>query len=197
MKIFVVGLPNSGRTTVSRAIAEKIGGQYIDAMEWLKRSFRQKRHQEAQSQYEEAYQQFLSVRREINPNVVISNVRELLTAYLDSDVVIDGIVSPKDFTDLFDYRQDIVIFLNRTDNSIEYRDHENIGVSVVRDYCFWLSSAGLLRKEKWLEYNFQIPGEPSDQVKTLGSKNSVFIIKSIDQVIIHVMEKLAEQMSKL
>jgi hypothetical protein len=196
MKIFVVGLPNSGRTTVAKAITEKIGGQYIDAMEWLKRSFRDRKHQEAQPQYEEAYQQFLSVRREINPNVIISNVRDLLTAYSGYNAVIDGIASPKDFTDLFDYRHDIVIFLNRTDNPVEYRDHENIGVSVMRDYCFWLSSAGLLRKERWLEYNFQIPGEPSEQVKTLGSKNSVFIIKSINQVIVHVLEKINDQIGK-
>lgn len=194
MNIYICGLPNSGRTTVAKAIAEKIGGQCIDVMEWLKSSFRDRKHQETQFQYEEAYHHFLSIRREINPNVVISNVRDLLTVYVGSHAVIDGIASPKDFTDLFDYRHDIVIFLNRTDNSVEYRDHENIGVSVMRDYCFWLSSAGLLRKERWLEYNFQIPGEPSEQVKTLGSKNSVFIIKSINQVIIHVMEKINEQL---
>jgi hypothetical protein len=69
-------------------------------------------------------------------------------------------------------------------------DHENIGVSVIRDYCFWLSSASLINKSNWLEYNFRIPGEDSEFIKNLGSKNSVFIVKSIKKAISHLKEKL-------
>jgi hypothetical protein len=108
----------------------------------------------------------------------------------DPIYIIDGILSPKDFTALFDYREDIVVFLNRTDNLHEYRDHENIGTSVIRDYCFWMSAAGVLIKDRWLEYNFKIPGENSDFVKAMGAQNSVFIVKSIERVISHLTERL-------
>jgi hypothetical protein len=106
--------------------------------------------------------------------------------------VIDGVSSPRDFATLFDYQNDIVVFLNRTDSNHEYRDHENIGTSVIRDYCFWMSAAGLLNKQRWLEYNFKIPGEDSDHVKQMGAQNSVYIVKSIKKVISHLSERLRE-----
>ena len=110
----------------------------------------------------------------------------------DAVFVIDGISSPQRLHHLFDYQKDIVVFLNRTDNTHEYRDHENIGTSVIRDYCFWMSAASLISKHKWLEYNFRIPGEYSTHIKVMGAQNSVFIVKSIAQVISHLREKIWE-----
>ncbi|MGH7239415.1 MAG: hypothetical protein ACREHG_05025, partial [Candidatus Saccharimonadales bacterium] len=81
-------------------------------------------------------------------------------------------------------------------NEREYKDHENIGTSVIRDYCFWMSVAGLLNKERWLEYNFRIPGENSDHIKVMGAQNSVFIVKSIAKVISHLTERLNELVQK-
>jgi hypothetical protein len=89
--------------------------------------------------------------------------------------------------------EDFIVFLNRTNNEVDLKDYENIGVSVMRDYCFWLSSANNLDKNNWFEYNFNIPGEESDWVKSLGHKNSVFIVKSINKVISHLKERLLKQ----
>jgi hypothetical protein len=128
----------------------------------------------------------------VNPWFVSGHVYEMMkvSGKEDTIFVVDGIISPKDFGTLFDYRQDIVVFLNRTDNEHEYRDHENIGVSVIRDYCFWMSAAGVLSKDRWVEYNFKIPGEDSDFAKAMGAQNSVFIVKSIKKVISHLTERL-------
>lgn len=194
MKIFIVGLPKSGRTTVSRAVAEKHGWEYIDAMSWVRSTFREPKAGEHHHQYEDDYQQYLTKRMQINPWFVIDHVYEMMKVNGNEDAtfVIDGVSSPKDFTALFDYRQDIVVFLNRTDNEHEYRDHENIGVSVIRDYCTWMSSAGLLNKERWMEYNFKIPGEDSDHIKVMGAHNSVFIVRSIKKVIAHLIDRVKE-----
>lgn len=194
MKIFIVGLPKSGRTTVSRAVAEKRGWEYIDAMSWVRSTFREPKAGEHPHQYEDDYQQYLTKRMQINPWFVIDHVYEMMKVNGNEDAtfVIDGVSSPKDFTALFDYRQDIVVFLNRTDNDHEYRDHENIGVSVIRDYCTWMSSAGLLNKERWLEYNFKIPGEDSDHVKVMGAHNSVYIVRSIKKAISHFTDRVKE-----
>lgn len=194
MKIFIVGLPKSGRTTVSQAIVEKHGWEYIDAMSWVRSTFREPKAGEHPHQYEDDYQQYLTKRMQINPWFAIDNVYEMMKVNGNEDAtfVIDGVSSPKDFTALFDYRQDIVIFLNRTDNDHEYRDHENIGVSVIRDYCTWMSSAGLLNRERWMEYNFKIHAEDSDHVKMMGAHNSVFIVKSIKNAIAHVVERVKE-----
>ena len=82
--------------------------------------------------------------------------------------------------------------MNRVDNESDFKDHENIGVSVIRDYCFWMSSAGLIKKTHWLEYNFRVNDDKSDFVKAMGARNSVFIVKSIRRAISHLTESLAE-----
>lgn len=190
MKVFIIGLPKSGRTTVAKAIAKHYAARYIDAMSWVKATFREQKVGEHVEQYEDEYDRFLSVRRMVNPWFISSHVFELLKSHEQEKIfIIDGIGSPKDFSELFDYRQDVVIFLNRTgaDGDPHIKDHENIGISVIRDYCFWLSSANLLPRHKWIEYNFKIPGEEADFVKELGSKNSVFIIRSINKVIGHAI----------
>lgn len=188
MKIFIIGLTRSGRTTIAQAISQHLQAYYIDAMSWVRSAFREQRTNEHNQKYEDEYDQFLSIKRMVNPELITNYVNELLASHGESSIfVIDGIISPKDFAALFDYQQDIVVFVNRTDEDIEYKDHEKIGVSVIRDFCLWLSSAGLLTKKKWLEYNFKIPGEESDLVKELGAKNSVFIIRSINKVISHLL----------
>jgi hypothetical protein len=192
MKIFIVGLPKSGRTTVSKAVAKAHGWEYIDAMSWVRSLFRPRKEDEHPNQYEDEFQQHLTKRMMVNPWFISDHIYEMMRVAGNEDTtfIIDGVSSPKDFTMLFDIRQDIVVFLNRTDSDHEYRDHENIGTSVIRDYCFWMSAAGVLSKARWLEYNFRIPGEQSDFIKIMGAQNTVHIVKSIDKVVSHLIERL-------
>jgi adenylate kinase family enzyme len=196
MKIFIVGLPKSGRTTVAKSlIANETDWYYIDAISWVRSEFRECKASEHLQQYEDDFQQFFTKMMLNNPSFITDRIYDLIDAVTvkPADVfVIDGIAGPKELTQLFDYRQDVIVFLNRIGNETEFRDHENIGLSVMRDYCFWMASAGLLSKDRWLEYNFKIPGEESESIKVLGSKNSVFIVKSIGKVISHLQEKLRE-----
>lgn len=193
MKIFVVGMPNSGRTTVAKAIAKPENYMYIDSVSWVKNLFRPIRDDEKQQQYDDEYYQWLVNVMKNDPNIFVNVVNNAIGIgeYANKKTyVIDGVFSPIDFVKLFDYNQDIVVFLNRNSNTADYRDHENIGVPVMRDFCFWLSSANLIDKNRWLEYNFSIPGEDSSVIKKLGQKNSVFIVKSIDKVMAHLQEHL-------
>ncbi len=194
MKIFVVGMPQSGRTTVTKALCQADNYRYIDAHSWVRSTFREKMAGEKTELYEDEFHSWFTNRLKINPQLITDNIQNSINAYGPEDdkltYVIDGIISPRDFTKMFDYNKDMVIFLNRISNNAEYKDYENIGVSVMRDYCFWLSSADLLPKERWLEYNFSIPGEDTEWVKHLGHKNSVFIVKSIKRVISHIKELL-------
>jgi hypothetical protein len=91
---------------------------------------------------------------------------------------------------LFDLKNDIIIFLNRIDHDNDFHDHENIGISVIRDYCFWMSAAGFITKQRWLEYNFRIPGDQSDNFKQMGVQNTVIIAKSINKVIAHLINEI-------
>lgn len=192
MKIFIVGMPGSGRTTVAKSICNNAKYVYIDAITWLKNTFREQAKGEHIQQFQDEYHQYLSSRLSLNPNLIIDNVNDNISSrdWNGMNIVIDGLTSPRDFVQLFNINEDIVVFLNRTDNAEEFKDSESIGVSVIRDYCFWMSSANLLSKERWIEYNFKIPGESSDFIKELGSKNYVFIARNIDRVISHLKERL-------
>ena len=199
MKVFIVGLPKSGRTTVAKALVKAHDWKYIDAMSWVRSTFRAHKDGEHLQQYEDDYQQYLTKRTMINPWFVSDHIAEMMRVGGDNNniFVIDGVASPKDFVSLFDFREDIIIFLNRTDNEYEYRDHENIGTSVIRDYCFWMSAAGLLTKNRWLEYNFKMLGEDSNYIKAMGAQNSVFIVRSISKAISHSTELLKEIINEI
>jgi len=181
MKIFVIGMPQSGRTTVAQALANNKNYALIEAVSWMKQYFRPKLECENSYQYQEELHSWLLNQIITNPQTITDFVNRHLSNQTVS--VIDGLFSPKDFTQLFDYNQDFVIFLNRINNEAECKDYENIGISVIRDYCFWLSSASLLNRERWVEFNFAIPGEFSDQVRTLGDKNTIYLVKNIQKVI--------------
>jgi len=191
MKIFILGMPESCRTTVAKALCQEQGFTYIDSYSWIKNSFRPQRSNEHPEQYLDEYHHwYLNRLKEKNLNIDFIN--GIISCYQkDSNWVIDGINNPHDFTNLFDYNKDFVVFLNRTDNQdSKSKDYESIGISVIRDYCFWLSSAGLLSKHKWYEYNFKLIGGSPDRFKAMGSKNSVFILGSIEKVIDHLKQAL-------
>lgn len=199
MKVFIVGMPESGRTTVAKALCKDHGFRYVDGSSWVKSTFREQNPDEHPHQYHDEYHNWFLNCLKHKPDLCLNHIEDSISFYegveeKEFNYVVDSVVSPKDFCSLFDYNKDIVIFLDRTNNHAEYKDYENIGVSVIRDYCFWLASANLLPKHRWIEYKFQIPGEDIPGIKMLGSKNSVFIIKSIAMIINHLKDLLKHEL---
>lgn len=186
MNIFIIGLNKSGRTTLAKELSNELDYPHIIA-DWFKEEFRSRGEKEQEQHYLDDYAQWLTQRRKNNPNEVVDVVKDKLS----SVAIIDGIQSPSDFVELFDFNRDFVIFLNRTDAPAP-REHESIGASVIRDYCFWLASAGLIEKKRWHEFNFKIPGEESDFIKELGSKNRIFLTKNLERVIEGVKGSIKE-----
>lgn len=197
MKVFVIGLPESGRTTVAKSLCTNSQFVYVDANSWLKDSFRTPKPDEHPEHYHDAYHHWYLNRLKENQNVIIEHVQATIAAYeSDNDWVIDGVSSPHDFPILFNPDEDFVVFLNRNDNQeIKIKDYENIGTSVIRDYCFWLASGGLLSRERWHEYNFRMQSTGAERFKATGSKNSVFIVGSVERVISHLKEALQNSSS--
>jgi hypothetical protein len=192
MKLFVLGLPQSGRTALSNAlVVDSPDRHYLNATDWLRSSFRASYLNEHPNHYEDEYQQYLTVKTLVSPLLVPDYLQGQIAKQPDKTLfVIDGLTSPKDFVSLFDFRKDAVLFVNRLDNEAPYRDHECIGVRVIKDYCYWMASAGLISKERWLEYNFRIPGEGAEYLKTMGAQNCVFITRSFDRTIEHAKQQI-------
>ncbi len=195
MKIFIVGLPSSGRTTIAKALYENTSYHYIDATSWVKSTFRDRKDGEHIQQFLDEYHTYLTGRMKVTPDIFYANIVDTINYHRSIDIpdfVIDGVNNPRDLARLFNYNEDVIVFLNRTDSEPEFKDYENVGLTVMRDYCYWLSSAGLLPKERWLEFNFKIPGDDSDVVKQLGSKNTLYIFKSINKVSKFLIDRFKE-----
>lgn len=196
MNVFLLGLPYSGRTTVAKAVEKSLGLSYLNISDWVQNSIFARYPDEHEQQYQERYRDFYFGILKINPSMCIDYAHEVMVdTGLDKNYLVEGITTPRDFVHLFDYNKDVVVFLNRTDNGEYYQDHDNIALPTMKDYCFWMSAAGFLPKHRWLEYNFKIPGVDSDFVKNLGSKNSVYLVKSINNAITHLEGKLKELIS--
>lgn len=192
MKIFLIGLSKSGRTTVAKALAEKQGNYYVSAMDWLFSTFRVKTSSEDDLDYERNFTDYLIERIRANPYLISDNILEVIrTAPKNTNFIIDGLSNPQNFIKLFDYNQDLVVVLNRLDSENDSTDQDNIALNVIRDYLYWLSSMNLFPKDRWIEYNFRMLSESSANVKKLGSRNIVYIAKSLKDVVIHLKETLS------
>ncbi len=188
MKVFILGLSQCGKTTVAKALAESPDAFSISASAWLKGNFRDRNAAEDQEVYEKERNDFLSGALKRNADLITDSIEMTMSMHSDFNpnikkFIIDGLTSPRDFMKLFDYNNDVAIFLNRVDNPSEVSDHDGIGQNVIRDYCLWLSTMGLLPKERWTEYNYRLPGEESEFVKELSSRNLVTITKNINKAI--------------
>lgn len=192
MKVFLLGLPKCGKSTIAKSLQLEFPNSYsIDNLSCLKFSFREINKEESQEEYEQAFKEFLSKNYLRNKDLTkIYSIEYLNSGLFANPILIDGIINPRDFISSFDYTKDIVVFLNRINNNYNAEDYQEISLSTIRDYCYWLASMNLLLPSRWLEYNYRIPGEESDFIKSMESKNSVFIVKSINKVTSHLKEIL-------
>lgn len=191
MKVFIIGLPTAGRTAVAKALAEQEGNYYISAFDWFKGTFRSQHKTESVDDYNHSFMEYMIERLKIEPLLFSNNIKEVIKASPNHNkFIIDGLINPKNFVDIFDYNKDMIVILNRIDNDYDTHDYDNMSINVIRDYCFWLSSAGFIDKERWLEYNFKITKEDSGFIKKLGSKNTVYLVKSLDKAIEHLKHTL-------
>ena len=79
MKIFIIGLPRAGHTTVAKALVEGWETyQYIDATSWVRSTFRDIHQGEHPHQYEDEFQQYLAKRTMDYPQFITDNIIELM-----------------------------------------------------------------------------------------------------------------------
>lgn len=187
MKIFVLGLSNSKKTDFCKALYDEcnLDINYIHMTDWVKSTFRAIKPNESEQDYELDFIKYLLFRLNINSNLLLNNALDILKVNEKNISIIEGFFSPKDFISLFDYKNDIVVFLNRVDNTKSFSPEEYLSFGIIKDYCYWLSLNNLLPKDKWIEYNFKIPGEIIDSPKILVNKNTICLARSLETAIVH------------
>lgn len=178
MKVFILGLSGAGKTTVSKSLlCNKFN--YIDVLSWFKSSFRSKQPKESVNEYEQSFTTYLVSHLQQDPLFFSQQIKDRLN---DKAAIVDGMLDPRNFIDLFNPKEDYLIVLNRLDNS-NNNDYDLVSLNVIRDYCFWLSSFNMLDKDRWIEFNFKMNTDKKDFTKKMGAKNTLYLVKSIDKAI--------------
>src|SRR5208282_402980 len=101
MKIFIIGLSQSGKDKIASALTEDPRLHYISATDWLASTFRPSRPTEKVEEYEQAYHDYYISRLKDDQDMVIDNLFKSMQAVDSDHFLIDGINNPADFTYFF------------------------------------------------------------------------------------------------
>lgn len=177
MNVFLIGFPQSGKDIIGKSL-ELPNFKYVNLTASL--------------------DQISFPNDDAKHDYILKLMKDCPDGFINADnltnnCIVDGIISPRDFVHLFNYNSDVVVFINRTDNHPDTKEYQNIAAAVIKDYCFWLSSADLLQKNRWLEFNYKMLEDDPEYFKQMGFKNTVFSLKGINSV----CKKLREQINNL
>ena len=134
MKIFVIGLPQSGRTKVARALSEARETCYISASKWIDNSFRKPFPLEREEDYNKEYFNYSIAALKDNPfaaaDCIHNQIIDHNVCYPDDNTqfIIDNLTNPKDLIDLMDVDQKIDSVMK------QYEDEKDAPIGFQEDF---------------------------------------------------------------
>jgi cytidylate kinase len=81
MKIFITGLPNSCRTSVSCALSKQDGNKYISTLDWFKETFRPKHKTETDEDYYTSFMEYMIQRLKIDPLLFSNQIKDVIKSF--------------------------------------------------------------------------------------------------------------------
>ena len=137
-KLFVLGSSGAAKTPIARMLAEALGIAHVGASAWVRRAFPPVIYPASRQEQVEAMTRFSIERLRENPRACLDVAGpEMLVP-----CVVEGMRNPFDFVHAFDWRTDLVVFVERIDNTLVKTAFEG-GLDVIRDYLVWLDAAGI------------------------------------------------------
>lgn len=153
MKIFIIGISKTGKSTLSKYLSEKYNIEHIQASKSIRNTFKYKEEDyNSQQEFIEAITEYSIKLNQKEPyfisNYIINNYN------LKKDVLIEGIRNPNNFFSLFDITKDKVIILDYLNNKIEKTNFEQ-GIDIIKEYLKWNVELDIISKNRIqiLEYN--------------------------------------------
>ena len=146
MNIFVIGQSGTGKTPIAEKIAKEKNMNHIKGSEYFRESF--------QEQYEDrnefTYQitQFSKNELKKNPYVNINYLKDKM-----NNAVVEGLRNPIDFTNLFKFGEDKVIYLDYQNNPLNKTDFED-GLNIIENLLNWSINTGIIKKEDFIKISF-------------------------------------------
>lgn len=133
MKIFIIGISQTGKSTTAKYIANKYNMEYIQASIMIRNSFKKENEFNSRQEFIEAITKYSIELNQNSPMIVSKYIKE---NYDLNNVIIEGIRNPNNFFDLYEIKKDKIIVLDYLNNPIKETTFEK-GINIIVDYLKW------------------------------------------------------------
>lgn len=152
VKIFVLGSVGSCKTPFSKMIGERLGiNQVISVSNWLNTLHNDSKLLNKQERFQVLTDLTIHELRK-DKDSCVNYIKQNFS--LSEPCIIEGLVNPNDFIQLFEPTKDIAIFLTREDNPYTTNFYEK-GIILISHFVDWIAQTSLLDLEKRLNFMFK------------------------------------------
>lgn len=146
MKIFIIGISKTGKSTLSIYLSNKYNLEHIQSSLSIRNSFEYKESDFNNKQdFINAITQYSIELNQKVPNFISTYIKNNYD--LTKNIIIEGIRNPNNFFDLFNINEDKVIFLDYLNNEVKQTKFEN-GINIIKDYLNWNLELNIIQKNR-------------------------------------------------
>jgi len=147
MNIFILGVSGSGKTPIAKLISSKKNMNHISASEYFRKKFNKEFND--RNVFIKEITEFSKNELSKDPYLNIKYLKERL-----DNCVIEGIRNPIDFSNLFNLKEDKVIFLNYKNNRLKKTNFEN-GLDIINNIIKWSIINNLMENKNFIYIEFE------------------------------------------
>lgn len=161
MKIFVIGQSGTGKTPIAAKISEALSFNHVKASEYFRKTFTG--HSDDRNEFTKMITEYSAHVLKENPYVNIDYLKDKL----QGNCVVEGVRNPIDFSNLFEFGKDKIIFLEYRNNPILKTDFEN-GLDIIESIMSWAQQQGIVSENDFIRIQFDQffgPGSLEEQIE--------------------------------
>ena len=144
MNVFIIGTSCTGKTPFAKKISKRLNLKHISASEYFRTSFNEKG---SGKDFIESITEYSKKKLQKNYRVNIDYIGSV------ENSVVEGIRNPIDFSNLFNFNKDKVVFLEYENQECGKTAFEN-GIEIIKEICLWSTDMGILPKENIKVYSY-------------------------------------------